>query len=59
MAWESTKKFYSLNRKIITVDGTFLSGPSKETLLTAVVQDDMNQLVLIGFAIVESKNFDS
>ena len=48
-----------MNRKIITIDGTFLAGPNKGTLLVAVAQDGKDQLVLIAFAIVESENCDS
>ncbi len=59
MTWNATKKFYGLSRKIITVDGTFLSGPNKGTLLIAVAQDGKDQLVLLAFAIVESENLDS
>ena len=53
---ESNKHFYSYSRKIITVNGTFLSGPNKGTLLVAVVQDGYENLVLLAFAIVESEN---
>jgi hypothetical protein len=53
------QKVLHFNRKIITMDDTFLAGPNKETLLTAVAQDEKNQIVLIAFAIVESENADS
>ncbi|KAF7688380.1 hypothetical protein CDIK_2933 [Cucumispora dikerogammari] len=59
MTWNATKKFYSLSRKIISVDGTFVSDPNKGTLLIAVAQDRKDQLVLLAFAIVESENLDS
>ena len=59
MTWEATKALYLNNRKFISVDGTFLSGPNKGTLLTAVSQDGKDQLVLLAFAIVESENSSS
>ena len=59
MTWEATKALYLNNRKFISVDGTFLSGPNKGTLLTAVAQDGKDQLVLLAFAIVESENSSS
>jgi hypothetical protein len=59
MTWKASKTFYNYNRKIITVDVTVLVSPNKGTLLTAVAQDEKNQLVLIAYAIVESENTDS
>lgn len=59
MSWNSSKMFFKHSRKILTVDGTFLSGPYKGTLLTAVTQDGFNQLNLIAFSIVESENSSS
>lgn len=41
------------------VDGTFLAGPNKGTLLVAVSQDSCDQLVLIAVAVVESENTSS
>ena len=53
------KNFYRINRKIVCFDKTFLAGPSKDTLLTAVAQDGNESLVLVAFSIVESKNSSS
>ena len=47
-----------LSGKIITVDGTFRSGLSKGTHLTAVAQDGKDQIILLAYAIVESENLD-
>ncbi len=58
-SWEACKHFFLLSRKIITVDGAFLSGHNKGTLLTAVVQDGKEQILLLGYAIVESENLDN
>ncbi|KAF7692192.1 hypothetical protein CDIK_2466 [Cucumispora dikerogammari] len=43
-------------RKIIVMDATFLSGPNKSTLITATLQNGNNSLIIMAFAIVESKN---
>jgi hypothetical protein len=56
MSWKATKNFYDLNRKFITADGTFLSGPNKGTLLVAIAQDAKEQLMPLAFSIVESGN---
>ena len=41
------------------VDGTFLTGHYRGTLLTAIGVDGNNQVVPIAFALVESKNSES
>jgi hypothetical protein len=46
-------------RPVLCVDGTFLSGKYHATLLTAIVEDANNQILLIAFAYVESENNDS
>ncbi|KAG5560268.1 hypothetical protein RHGRI_003534 [Rhododendron griersonianum] len=43
-------------RPVISVDGTFLTGKYKGTLLVAVTQDAENQIFPIAFAIVEKEN---
>lgn len=58
IACKATQNFYRYSRKSITVDGTFLAGPNKGTLLVAVAQDRNDRLVLLDFAIVESENTD-
>ena len=57
--WEATKNFFLKSRRIITVDGTFLAGPNKGTLLVAVAQDGAEQILLLAYAIVESENLKS
>ena len=56
MSWKAMQTFYRYSRKMITVDGTFLAGPNKGTLLVAVAQDGNEKLVLLAYAIVESEN---
>lgn len=46
-------------RPVISIDGTFLYGKYKGTLLIAVSADANNQLFPLAFAIVESENNDS
>ncbi|KAF7685599.1 Protein FAR-RED IMPAIRED RESPONSE 1 [Cucumispora dikerogammari] len=57
--WNSSKEFFSTSRKLLYLDGTFLTGPNKGTLLVAVSQDACDQLFLISVAIVESENSES
>ena len=59
MTWAAAKDFYRINRKLVYFDGTFLAGPNKGTLLTAVAQDGNESLVLLAFSIVESENSSS
>jgi len=59
ISWEASKNFFEFSRKMIYIDGTFLSGPNKGTLLVAVSQDSCDQLVPIAFGIVESENSSS
>ena len=47
-----------MNRKIIPVDGTFLSGPNKRILLVAVAQDNQNELLLLAYAILNPKTLN-
>lgn len=56
ICWNATKSLYRHIRKIITIDGTFLSGPTRGTMLTAVAQDGLNELILLAFSIVEGEN---
>ncbi|WVZ64946.1 hypothetical protein U9M48_014388 [Paspalum notatum var. saurae] len=44
---------------VICIDGTFLTGRYKGTMLTAIVADGNNQVLPLAFAFVESENGDS
>jgi hypothetical protein len=46
-------------RPVISVDGTFLTGKYKGTLMVAVGMTAENQLVLLAFALVEGENNES
>ena len=46
-------------RPVISVDGTFLTGPYMGTLLVAIGNDANNRLVPLAFALVEAENNDS
>jgi hypothetical protein len=46
-------------RPIISVDGTFLIGKYKGTLIIAVGMTAENQLLLLAFALVEGENNES
>ena len=46
-------------RKVIVVDGTYLQGKYKGTLLTATAQDGNFQIFPIAFAVVDTENDDS
>ncbi|KAG7542685.1 hypothetical protein ISN45_Aa07g026420 [Arabidopsis thaliana x Arabidopsis arenosa] len=46
-------------RKVVVVDGTFLHGSYKGTLLTALAQDGNFQIYPIAFGIVDTENDDS
>ena len=45
--------------KVVVVDGTFLNGKYKGTLLTALAQDGNFQIFPIAFAVVDTENDDS
>jgi hypothetical protein len=46
-------------RPVICIDGTFLTGKYKGTILTVVATDDNNQLLPLAIAFVEGDNGDS
>ena len=46
-------------RPLLCVDGTFLTGHYRGTLLTAIGVDGNNQVVPIAFTLVESENSES
>ncbi|XP_013615368.1 PREDICTED: uncharacterized protein LOC106321669 [Brassica oleracea var. oleracea] len=45
-------------RKVVVVDGTFLNGKYKGTLLTSLAQDGNFQIFPIAFAVVDTENDD-
>ena len=52
-AFEQCKRAFEHCRPIIAVDGTFLTGPFKGTLLVAIANDANNRLLTLAFALVE------
>lgn len=46
-------------RKVVVVDGTFLQGKYKGTLLTATAQDGNFQIFPLAFAVVDTENDES
>ncbi|XP_023640320.1 uncharacterized protein LOC111831042 [Capsella rubella] len=50
---------FAYMRKVVVVDGTFLHGSYKGTLLTALAQDGNFQIFPIAFAVVDTENDDS
>ena len=50
---------FSHCRPVLTMDGTFLCGKYKGTILTAIAADGNDQLLPVAFAIVENENTDS
>lgn len=49
----------SFMRKVVVVDGTFLHGKYKGTLLTALAQDGNFQIFPIAFGVVDTENDES
>ena len=58
-AFAQTVHAFQYCRPVISIDGTFLTGKYKGTLLVAVAADANNQLLPIAYALVESENKDS
>ena len=50
---------FKYSRPVICIDGTFLTGRYKGTMLTAIAADGNNQVLPLAFAFVESENGDS
>lgn len=50
---------FEFMRKVIVVDGTFLHGSYKGTLLTALAQDGNFQIFPIAFGVVDTENDES
>ncbi|KAL1190833.1 Protein FAR1-RELATED SEQUENCE 6 [Cardamine amara subsp. amara] len=50
---------FNFMRKVVVVDGTFLHGKYKGTLLTALAQDGNFQIFPLAFGVVDTENDDS
>ena len=59
--WEFPQPIQAFHhyRPVLSIDGTFLTGKYKGTLLVAIAADANNQLLPIAYALVESENKDS
>jgi hypothetical protein len=55
-AFEQSVKSFEHSRPVISVDGTFLTGQYRGTLLVAITNDANNRLVPLAFAFVEAEN---
>jgi hypothetical protein len=58
-AFQQCVRAFEHCRPIICVDGTFLTGQFKGTLLVAIANDGQNRLVPLAFALVEVENNDN
>ncbi|XP_048634962.1 uncharacterized protein LOC125608588 [Brassica napus] len=59
LAFGASVNGFPYMRKVVVVDGTFLNGKYKGTLLTALAQDGNFQIFPIAFAVVDTENDDS
>ncbi|KAL1224311.1 Protein FAR1-RELATED SEQUENCE 6 [Cardamine amara subsp. amara] len=59
LAFSASINGFPYMRKVVVVDGTFLQGKYKGTLLTATTQDGNFQIFPIAFAIVDTENDES
>ncbi|XP_022562547.1 uncharacterized protein LOC111208095 [Brassica napus] len=59
LAFGASVNEFLFMRKVVVVDGTFLNGKYKGTLLTALAQDGNFQIFPIAFAVVDTENDDS
>ncbi|KAL0846802.1 hypothetical protein Bca101_020048 [Brassica carinata] len=59
LAFGASVNGFPFMRKVVVVDGTFLNGRYKGTLLTTLAQDGNFQIFPIAFAVVDTKNDDS
>uniref|UniRef100_I1Q6G1 MULE transposase domain-containing protein n=1 Tax=Oryza glaberrima TaxID=4538 RepID=I1Q6G1_ORYGL len=50
---------FQCSRQVLCVDGTFLTGKYRGQILIAVGADANNQIIQVGFAFVESENYES
>ena len=55
-AFEQCVRAFEHCRMVISVDGTFLTGQYKGTILVAIANDANNRLVPLAFALVEAEN---
>ncbi|KAK1664520.1 hypothetical protein QYE76_052679 [Lolium multiflorum] len=58
-SFEQCTRAFEHCRPVIAVDGTFLTGQYKGTLLVAIANDASNRLVPLAFALVEIENNDN
>ncbi|KAK1680243.1 hypothetical protein QYE76_041091 [Lolium multiflorum] len=58
-SFEQCTRAFEHCRPVIAVDGTFLTGQYKGTLLVAIANDVSNRLVPLAFALVEIENNDN
>ncbi|KAL0749115.1 hypothetical protein Bca101_031118 [Brassica carinata] len=59
LAFGASVNAFPFMRKVVVVDGTFLNGKYKGTLLTSLAQDGNFQIFPIAFAVVDTENDDS
>ncbi|XP_013704206.1 uncharacterized protein LOC106407905 [Brassica napus] len=59
LAFGASVNGFPFMRKVVVVDGTFLNGKYKGTLLRALAQDGNFQIFPIAFAVVDTENDDS
>lgn len=59
LAFGASLNGFIFMRKVLVVDGTFLRGKYKGTLLTATTQDGNFQIFPIAFAVVDTENDES
>lgn len=52
-------RIYSISKKLIFLDGTFLTNSYKGILLTATGLDSDNRSFVLGFGVVEIENYDN
>jgi hypothetical protein len=55
-AFVQSVKAFEYCRPVISVDGTFLTGQYRRTLLVAIANDANNRLVPLAFAFAEAEN---
>ena len=55
-AFEQCVRAFQHCRPVISIDGTFLTGQFKGTLLVAIASDANNRLMPLAFALVEAEN---
>lgn len=59
LAFSASINGFPYMRKVVVVDGTFLQGKYKGTLLTATAQDGNFQIFPVAFAVVDTENDES